>query len=106
MCDITTYYLKGEKMDSQEVLLKYRELFSEEDYPGELVCLISITDIVVVREVNLPEYTTPQYLGPHLRFRTNGDIEKGVLFGGDVWEANSIYVDGRWEPFEWEPSEG
>ena len=87
-------------MDSKKALLKYRELFLEEDYPGKLVCLISTTDIIVVREVKLPEYTTPQYLGPHLCFRRNGDIERGVLFGGDAWEANFIYVNGEWKPSE------
>ena len=87
-------------MNLDEAIQKYRELFPKEDFPGKLVALKGNNDIIVVRGVKLPEYTELQYFSPHLRFRNSGDIEKGTSFEEDAWEANSIYVDGKWEPFK------
>ena len=70
-------------MTQNEIKEKYRNL-AKVDESVQLVVLECESDKSTV----VGQILDGQYCAPWYRFYTDNKIERGMLWGGDVWEAN------------------
>ena len=48
--------------------------------------LVGTDYMVIGNRVVTEHYSSPQFMGPHLRFNADGSVVTGILWGGDVWD--------------------